>query len=354
MSKVSKLSFENETIYVGLDVHKKNWRINKRMGDLDLLGFSQDPNPTVLSNYFRKHYPGAKVKVAYEAGFSGFETQRSLNKLGIECIVVNAADVPSSDKDRKRKDDKRDARKLCRELANGNLHGIFIPTIEMEQARTLVRQRFRLIQDQTRCKNRIKHMVLFSGINLNVESERWSNKFVKTLEEVPCKTLALREALNLAIKEYKALRSLTREATLAFKKLSQQPPFLQIQPYIQSISGIGLINAMIFQTEIQDIHRFKTLDSLCDYAGLVPDISSSDEQMHVRGVTHRCNKFLRHAIIESSWMLIRKDPAMLMKYNIYCRRMNKNKAIIRIGKHLLARIRVVWASQKIYQTGFTG
>jgi hypothetical protein len=29
-----------------------------------------------------KHYPGAEIKVVYEAGFCGFGIQRSLNKLG--------------------------------------------------------------------------------------------------------------------------------------------------------------------------------------------------------------------------------------------------------------------------------
>ena len=351
MSKVRTVCFEGQTIYVGIDVHKRNWKIQSRMGDVELAGFSQDPNPEILSNYFKRNYPGAKLKVVYEAGFCGFGIQRSLRELGMECIVVNAADVPSSDKERKRKDDKRDAYKLSRELSDGSLKSIYIPGIEMEQARTLVRQRYRLVQDQTRCKNRIRHMLMFSGIKLNIEKERWSNKYVKTLEEVQCETMALKQALNLAIEEYKQIRMLLKQATVGIRKLVEQLPFAQIQPWLQSINGIGLINGMVIQTEIQDVRRFKTLDQLCDYAGFVPDISSSDQKMVVKGVTHRCNEFLREAIIESSWMLIRKDPAMLMKYNEYRKRMNKNKAIIRIGKHLLARIRYVWNNQKKYENG---
>lgn len=354
MNKVKQLHFEEETIFVGLDAHKTNWKINSRMGNMELASFSQDPDPEVLSKYFKKNYPGAKIRVAYEAGFCGFGIQRSLSDLGIECIVVNAADVPSSDKERKRKDDKRDARKLSRELADGSLKAIYIPDIEMEQIRTLVRQRYRLVQDQTRCKNRIKHMLMFSGVQLNIEQERWSHKYVKELEKVECKTIALKTALNLAIEEYKQIRTILKQATLSMRKMAQQPPFVEVQKYLQSIDGIGLINGVVIQTEIQDIHRFRTLDSLCDYAGFVPDISSSDERVTTKGITQRCNEFLREAIVESSWILIRKDPAMLMKYNEYRRRMNKNKAIIRIGKHLLARIRYVWKNQKEYERGIVG
>jgi len=40
-----------------------------------------------------------------------------------------------------------------------------------------------------------------------------------------------------------------------------------------------------------------------------------------------------------------------MKYNEYRSRMNANKAIIRIGKHLLARIRHLWKTGEVYVRG---
>jgi transposase len=351
MSKVNLLNFAGETIYVGLDAHKTNWKISSRIGDVELTSFCQDPDPQILYQHFRKNYPGAKVKLVYEAGFCGFGIQRSLSQLGMDCIVVNPADVPSSDKERKRKDDKRDARKLSRELADGSLKPIYIPAVEMEEARTLTRQRYRFVQDQTRCKNRIKHMLMFSGVKLEMKQQRWSQKYLHELERVECKTDALKTALNFAIEEYKQLRDLIKRATIAIDEMAKRLPFAEVQRYLRSIDGIGLLNGMIIQTEIQDMKRFKTLDKLCDYAGFVPDISSSDDKTVIKGITKRCNEFLREAIVESSWILIRKDPAMLMKYNEYKQRMNKNKAIIRIGKHLLARIRYVWNSQKEYERG---
>jgi transposase len=351
MSKVKALCFEGETICVGLDAHKTNWKIHSRMSQVDLISFSQDPDPSLLDNYFKKHYPGAKVKVVYEAGFCGFGIQRSLTQLGIECIVVNAADVPCSDKERKRKDDKVDARKLSRELADGSLNPIYVPCVEMEQARSLVRQRYRLVQDQTRSKNRIKHMLMFNGIELNDNKGHWNNKYVKALQEVQCSSIALRQALDLAIEQYKQIQCILKQAKQSIAQLAQQTAFAEVQRYVQSICGIGLINGMVIQTEIQDMRRFKTLDELCGYAGFVPDISSSSDRTIVKGITYRNNEFLRKAIIESSWMVIRKDPAMLMKYTEYRKRMSKNKAIIRIGKHLLARIRYVWTNQKQYETG---
>ena len=48
--------------------------------------------------------------------------------------------------------------------------------------------------------------------------------------------------------------------------------------------------------------------------------------------------------------VIRKDPALLMKYKTYCRKMEKNKAIIRVAKHLLSRINYVLKNKKEYVT----
>ena len=63
------------------------------------------------------------------------------------------------------------------------------------------------------------------------------------------------------------------------------------------------------------------------------------------------NNYLREAIIESSWVIIRKDPAMLMMYKTYCARMDENKAIIKIARHLLSRIRYVWSKETKYEKG---
>jgi hypothetical protein len=60
------------------------------------------------------------------------------------------------------------------------------------------------------------------------------------------------------------------------------------------------------------------------------------------------------AIVESSWTIIRKDPAMLMLYKRYCQSMVPNKAIIKISKHLLSRMRHVWLKGEPYQIGMMG
>ncbi len=78
---------------------------------------------------------------------------------------------------------------------------------------------------------------------------------------------------------------------------------------------------MVIHTEIQFICRFKTLDHLCSYTGIVPDSDSLGDKEKITGIAHRSNNYRQEAIIESSWVIVRKDPAMLMLYKRYCARM---------------------------------
>ena len=307
-------------------------------------------------NHLKKRYPGASIKAVYEAGFCGFSLQRSLQKSGVDCIMVNPTDVPSSDKEKKRKNDKIDARKLGRQLSKSALEAIYVPAVMMEHARSLVRQRSRLVRDQTRCKNRIWHLLMFSGLKLDADKPKqyWTRRFIESLRRLPCENESLRHALDLAIDEYLSVRKLLMIATRQVRKLSVESSFSEAQKLIQSIPGIGMVNGMIIMTELQDIRRFKTLDKLCAYAGIVPDTGSSGNNEIVRGITHRSNHYLRPAIVESSWVIIRKDPAMLMLYKKYCSTMMPNKAIIKIARHLLSRIRYVWMTKVEYEIGIVG
>jgi transposase len=356
MPKIKQLDFEGQTIFCGIDVHKKSWRVNIRCEEFELEDYSQDPSEELLVKHLEKRYPGATYQAAYEAGFSGFGIQRSLKSSGISCIVVNPADVPLTDKDKKRKSDRIDARKLSHHLAGNMLRSVYVPSIRMEHARALVRQRIRLVSDQTRCKNKIWGFLMFHGLKLQMDkpNDYWSRRFVESLKTLPGLTPLLRQVLDTGLEEYLLIRKLVGDMTKQIRVLSTQKSFASLQDLIQGIPGIGLLNSMVIITELQDMKRFKTLDKLCSYAGIVPDTASSADRTIVKGITHRSNHYLRPALVESSWILIRKDPAMLHLYKKYCRRMVPNKAIIKIARHLLSRIRYVWTNRIEYEIGLVG
>ena len=354
MIQVKKLDFSGSTIFCGVDMHKKNWRVNIQDSEFELEDFSQNPDAILLHKHLHRKYPGAKFKIGYEAGFCGFSTQRLLGSKGVDCIVINAADVATNDKEKRQKNDKIDARKLCEHLQTRKVRSIYIPEIHWEHGRSLVRARARIVSNQTRCKNRIWQLLHFSGLQLpgNYDSEQyWSKRFLAALQRIDCGSEALKTTLQLYIKDYQQTRALLLEATRAIRKLCAEPQYRSYTVLLRSIPGIGEVNAAVILFELQDIKRFKHLDHLSSYAGLIPSTHDSGERKTSKGITDRANQFLRVALVESSWNVVRKDPALLIKYKEYLKRMNKNKAIIRIAKHLLSRIQYVLINETEYVAG---
>ena len=352
---IKQLDFRGATIYCALDVHKKSWRVNIQDGEFELEDFTQNADAVLLHKHLKRRYPGANYKIGYEAGFSGFWVQRVLQGLGSNCVVINAADIPASDKEKRQKQDKGDARKLCHHLQSRKMKAIYIPEAEWEHARTLVRTRERIVNNQTRCKNRIWQLLHFSGLPVPAgqeEGKYWSRKFISSLQQMDCGgSVYLKESLQLHIKDYLQTRQLLLEATRSIRKLCRDASYAGNIKLLRSIPGIGEINAAVILFELQDISRFKRFDHLCSYVGLVPDTEDSGETKRSKGITKRHNPYLRTALVESCWIVVTKDPALLLKYKEYCRRMERNKAIIRIAKHVLARINYVLKNQKEYVTG---
>jgi len=354
MTQVKELDFSGTTIFCGIDVHKKSWRVNIQDGEFELEDFSQNADAVLLHKHLSRKYPGATFKLCYEAGFSGFSAQRWLSGQGINCLVVNAADVATTDKEKRQKSDKIDARKLCEHIQTKKAKSIYVPQVHWEHGRSLIRARDRIVSNQTRCKNRIWQLFHFSGLSVPKgyqAGQYWSKRFTMELESIDCGSTSLKTTLGLYIKEYQQTKTLLLEATGAVRSLCRQAGYKNDIAYLRSIPGIGEINAAVILFELQDIFRFKNFDNLCSYAGLIPNTSDSGETKISKGITNRTNHYLRTALVESSWSVVRKDPALLMLYKKYCRNMERNKAIIRIAKHLLARINYVLRNQKEYVTG---
>jgi len=351
-TKGTKIRFDGHNIYVGIDYHLKNWKVTIMLNDLEHRTFSQDASSKVLSDYLRKNFPGANYFSAYEAGFSGYSAHRELEELGIKNIVVNPADIPTTDKEKRQKEDRRDSRKIAKSLKNGELNGIYVLTKSMEELRGLVRYRKTIVKEITRNKNRMKSLLYFSGIKIPLALERsskyWSSRFTEWLADIKLTT----DHGNLVIEETIDMVNLLRAKLLKINKYLRQIPkqgeFAKILTFLQSIPGIGLITSLTLLTELEDILRFRKIDQICSFVGLIPSTHSSGEKERIGRITYRSNRYLREALIESAWIARRIDPSLAYSYSQLVQRMEPTEAIVRIAKKLLNRIRYVLKNESEY------
>jgi len=351
----NNLSFKNQELYVGIDVHKKQWTICiTHMNRMILKKTSIDPNAKTLASFLHRRYPDGDYNAVYEAGFSGFQAARQLKELGVNCIVTHPADIPTKHKERINKNDRTDARKLSRSLSNRELEGIYIPQKVCEEYRYLSRYRYNLIKDQTRIKNRIKSTLYqFSfTVPLEFEDRRWSGQFIDWLCSLRFETEFAQYAFNDQIRQLKQMRQQLTQTLKKMKTMVKEVISMSsVYCYLLSVPGIGSITAVALLTEIMDIRRFERTDQLVSFVGLAPCITSSDEKETLYGITPRRNKHLRSMMVEAAWKAAAIDPVLTMKFGKLCRRMHRNKAIIRIARMLLSRVFYVWKNQKTYVIG---
>jgi len=349
----SKLDFSGYNIFAGIDVHKKSWSVHVVSDVIEHGAFTQAPDPQKLSGYLKKHFPGATYHSVYEAGFCGFWIHDALIQEGINNIVVNAADIPTTNKEKTQKRDKVDCKKLARSLRNNQLRPIYIPSRELLEERMLVRGRYKLIRNRTRCKNRIKASFNYYGINIpeELDTGRWSGKLKEWMKTTPMQYCCGRAALDLYLQELEGLEHVIKENTRQITLLSKTKKYEQNTELLCTIPGIGFIVAMTILTELGDINRFRSLDQLNSYIGMVPNVSASGDTERVGHLTHRGNDILKCQLIESAWVAIRRDPALMLQYQELTKRMKPNKAIIRIVRKLVNRIRYVLKNQQPYEIG---
>jgi transposase len=348
-----KINFAGQDLYIGIDVHARQWKITVRTMNIVLQTLSINPRPNDLLKYLNRTYPGARYRSVYEAGFCGFWIHRQLINAGIANIVVNPADVPTAHKEKDRKTDKIDSRKLARELSKNNLTGIYIPSEDAQHLRSLCRARFKNRQNINRVQNRIKAHLHLNGIKLPERSEmsHWSARFISWLESLEFSHQSGRDCLDIYIEELQQSRLRLLKIIRLLRGYTKQAYLKATFELLYSVPGIGFVTAITFFTELMAINRFRSFDHLASYVGLVPSLSSSDEKITVKGMTNRKNFYLRYLIIESAWVAIRKDPVLLAKYEKLCKRMKKQDAIVRIAKKLLRRLYYVWINQEPYAVG---
>ncbi len=225
--KISEKSFADQSIYVGIDVHLKSWKVSVMTENLTFKTFAAPTDTEKLLNYLTRNFPGAMFQSAYEAGFSGFWLHRELVKLGVNSIVVNPGDIPTTDKEGKQKEDVRDSLKIAQTLRAGQLKGIFVPSEKVQHDRLLLRTRETIVKDLRRSKHRIKSLLYFEGIpypdRFYSNATHWSKIFINWLDNISFSHESGKGALNAHLEMVKHQQGLLLKVTRQIRELSKSP-----------------------------------------------------------------------------------------------------------------------------------
>lgn len=149
--------------------------LDQRTGELGVSRLRMAP-VEVVSFLERLESP---VLAAYEAGPTGFGLAREARRRGIDVRVIAPGSIPKSPGDRV-KTDRRDAIRLVRLLAAGELRFAFVPSIEDEAFRDLVRCIEDVRGDLMRARHRLSKFLLRRGHRYQ-QAQAWSVKHMRWL-----------------------------------------------------------------------------------------------------------------------------------------------------------------------------
>ena len=354
----NKISFKGQKIFIGIDVHKKNWDVAIAPAVGNVKRHTQKASAKELFDFLKKHYPDGDYLAVYESGFSGFSTYYALTEVGIDCIVIHAADVPTTQYEEVMKTDRVDSVKLVRSLKAGLLTGIYVREKENIDDRSVVRIRKTIQKQLAGYKSRVKHMLHCNGVLLPERFEKpgshWSKAFLKWLKEDVALLSSTRNSLDLLIRQVETIRITLLEATKMMRLLSQTERYKRKLDLLMTVPGIGVAVSMCILTEVYDVKRFHNEKEFAAYLGLIPTSHSSGDKVAHGEMTFRGNKQLGPMIIEAAWITICKDAGLGSLYLRYKERMKPQEAIVRIARKLSNIIFAILKNEKEYVPYHTG
>lgn len=334
--------YTQKTVYIGIDVHKETYSVtainDKEVVKKDTL----IAEPEQLVKYIKRFFKGAKVNSVYEAGFSGFYLHRYLIAKGIHNIVVHPASIQISARDRV-KTDKRDSLKMARQLSNGDLKPIRIPSEQRERFRMLTRTREALVNSRKRIGNQLKSLLHTQGLIGPYEDIKVSNPWIKKIQSYEVAE-EIKYCINMFVQIWLDFDAKIKEI---LKKLHEQAKKdKEIDMIYRSVPGIGALSARILSNELEDMKDFSSEKSVFSYTGLTPSEYSSGERKHLGNISRQGNPLLRKILVQIAWRSINLDKRLLEVFERIAKKAGKKRAIIAVARRIIGCIRACFLKEK--------
>jgi transposase len=288
--------------YIGLDVHKNSIAIaiaeDDRQRDVNFYGVINN-DMDQLYKFLRKQISqGVEPRCVYEAGPCGYNLYRTLSEKGIDCIVVAPSLIPKKSGD-KIKTDQRDSKSLARLHRSGELTPVYVPSIEEEALRDLVRARDDLVNVHKRAKQQLgafllRHHIYYPG------KSKWSKTHFTWLTGVsmphPAQQITLQEYIDMVHDAKTRVERISDQ----IRQLSGETQLNYLGKAIQSLRGVSEIVSAVVVSEIGDLTRFDSPTKFMAYLGLVPSLYNSGEKTKSGKITKTGNGHVRRALIEAA------------------------------------------------------
>ncbi|MBV9047956.1 MAG: IS110 family transposase [Solirubrobacterales bacterium] len=285
--------------WVGLDVHAR---------ESTIAVFDQGTGEVVVSRVVG--YPHELIgrlveipvptRMVYEAGPTGYGLVRRARAVGIEMVVCAPGRTERPPADRV-KTDKRDAIRLARLLAAGELTLVMVPTREHEQLRDLVRCREAIRVDLMRARHRLGKFLLRREIYYQGPAKAWSRAHRQWLAGLRFADRASQLTIADYLHAHDVLLARRERIEGELCELADGSPWRETIARLRCLRGIDTLSALGLCAETGPLDRFDHPDSLAAYLGIVPSEHTSGQRRRQGQITKAGSSHARRLLIEAAY-----------------------------------------------------
>jgi transposase len=347
------MSVSEPTLYVALELGKKDWKLALTSGlgvapwlrtvpSGDLAAVAR----TIAQGRVRCGVsPHAAVVSCYEAGRDGFWIHRALTQRGVANRVVDSASIEVNRRARRAKTDRLDALKLVQMLVRvgygerGVWSEVRVPTPTEEAARQVSRERTALTQEQTRLVNQMRGGLATWGCVLprHRPSGWWTTLRDWAGAALPVEVQArlARAAARLAVLE-EQIAALEGQQQAA---VTTAAPASALRQLVQ-LKGVATTGASVLLDEGLVWRAFRNRRQVGGLLGFAPTPYDSGASVREQGISRAGNARLQAVSIQLAWNWVRWQPASALT-QWYRAHFGTGKRARRIGIVAVARKLVI-------------
>ncbi len=235
------------------------------------------------------------------------------------------------------KTDRLDARGLNHLQRVGSLPDVWIPPGEIRDKRDLPRTRMYLVNQRTCLKNRIhstldKYALGITGVS-DIFGPKSRDLLNDRLGQLPDHTGYV---AHLQLKQIDSLVKDIKKLDEIMKEVFDEMPQIKL---LRSMPGIGFVFGIVIWSEVGDINRFCSPQSLASYSGTTPRVHASGGKVRYGSLRPDVNRYLKWAYCEAANTIsinrkLWSERHVARLYTRIRQRKGHSKAIGAVARHL--------------------
>ncbi len=321
---------------VGLDVHQSQTVaavLDPVSGELLVERLRGAPSAVVLEFLERLERP---VRAIYEAGPTGFGLARAASERGLDLRVIAPGSIPRAPGDRV-KTDRRDAKRLVRLFAAGELSFAFVPSEADEQFRDLVRCLDDVRRDLMRARHRLSKFLLRRG--LRFAGRQWTQPHERWLHAQRFDDAPSRAAFVDYLCAVEALVHRRRALIAALEQAAPESAHAEAIARLRCFRGIDTLSAAGLCAEVGSFERFSKPQLLSGFLGVVPCEYTSDTKRVQGSITKAGPTHARRLLVEAAHHY-RRRPAI--GQGLAARQVGQDPRVVAVAWRAQRRLNARW------------